>query len=91
MFIRRCDLSCIVIFQRNVFLIVVSSCYSVIFSLKDLIESFFLLSLQANLNLYSYDGLSDTKPVVNMVVSGSCLSDFRDDERRFLHYVLCNR
>ena len=73
MFIRRYDSYYIVILQRYTFLIVVSSCYSVIFSLKDLIESSFFIILQANLNLYSYDGLSDTKPVVNMVVSGSCL------------------
>ena len=43
MFIRRYELCYIVIFQRNTFLIVVSSCYSVIFSLKDLIESFFFI------------------------------------------------
>jgi len=43
MFIRRYDLCYIVIFQRNTFLIVVSSCYSVIFSLKDLIESSFFI------------------------------------------------
>ena len=43
MFIRRYDLCYIVIWQRNIFLIVVSSCYSVIFSLKDLIESSFFI------------------------------------------------
>lgn len=43
MFIRRYDSYYIVILQRNTFLIVVSSCYSVIFSLKDLIESSFFI------------------------------------------------